>query len=79
VDAWSAAKSLRWTFRVQISGQKTQRVVSGLPTSDFSSMTYSAQVWQRDVGYGVDIGALEQYGIPLTPLVKALDKATLDW
>jgi uncharacterized protein YbjT (DUF2867 family) len=39
----------------------------------------SAQVWQRDVGYGVDIGALEQYGIPLTPLVKALDKATLDW
>ncbi|KAF2852123.1 NAD(P)-binding protein [Plenodomus tracheiphilus IPT5] len=38
-----------------------------------------AQIWQRDVGYGVDIEALKQYGVPLTPLTKALDKAALGW
>jgi uncharacterized protein YbjT (DUF2867 family) len=39
----------------------------------------NAQIWQRDIGYGVDIEALRQYGIPLTPLSQALDKALVGW
>lgn len=38
-----------------------------------------AQLWQRNVGYGVDIGSLERYGVSLTPLLKALDQRGLKW
>ncbi|KAH7385924.1 hypothetical protein BKA66DRAFT_415306 [Pyrenochaeta sp. MPI-SDFR-AT-0127] len=38
-----------------------------------------AQVWQRDVGYGVDIDVLKWYGIPLTPLSGALNRDALGW
>jgi len=38
-----------------------------------------AQIWQRDIGYRVNIEALRQYRIPLTPLAQALDKASIRW
>ncbi|KAF2176020.1 NmrA family protein [Zopfia rhizophila CBS 207.26] len=38
-----------------------------------------AQLWQRDVGYGVDIESLKRYGVPLTLLSKALDQGALKW
>ncbi|KAI8933243.1 hypothetical protein NX059_009874 [Plenodomus lindquistii] len=38
-----------------------------------------AMAWHRDVGYGVDVEAVKQWGVPLTPLSKALDKETLGW
>lgn len=39
----------------------------------------SSQAWHRDFGYGVDIEATKRWGIPLTPLSKALDKDLLNW
>lgn len=41
------------------------------------NIVMESQIWWRDVGYGVDIKALQQFGIPLTPLTQALDKASL--
>lgn len=41
------------------------------------NMIMESQIWWRDVGYEVDINALQQFGIPLTPLTQALDKASL--
>jgi uncharacterized protein YbjT (DUF2867 family) len=41
------------------------------------NMVMESQIWWRDVGYEVDIEALQQFGIPLTPLTQALDKASL--
>ncbi|KAH4007526.1 hypothetical protein HBI25_190960 [Parastagonospora nodorum] len=38
-----------------------------------------AQKWQKEVGYRVDVGALEWYGVPLTPLAEALDRDALGW
>ncbi|KAF2654310.1 hypothetical protein K491DRAFT_768967 [Lophiostoma macrostomum CBS 122681] len=38
-----------------------------------------AQLWQRDVGCGVDSNALKRYGIRLTPLAEALDRDALAW
>ncbi|TGO60586.1 hypothetical protein BCON_0034g00220 [Botryotinia convoluta] len=31
-----------------------------------------AQIWQHDVGYNVDIDALSEYGVSLTPMTEAL-------
>jgi uncharacterized protein YbjT (DUF2867 family) len=41
------------------------------------NMIMDAHIWWRDVGYEVDIEAVKQFGIPLTPLTQALDKASL--
>lgn len=38
-----------------------------------------SQFWQRDVGYSVDIESLKLYSVPLTPLLKALDRNALKW
>jgi uncharacterized protein YbjT (DUF2867 family) len=38
-----------------------------------------AQKWQKEVGYRVDVGDLERYGVPLTPLAEALDRDALGW
>jgi uncharacterized protein YbjT (DUF2867 family) len=40
-------------------------------------LAIEAQLWQRDVGYGVDIESLERFGVSLTPLSKALDRNKL--
>ncbi|KAF7883591.1 uncharacterized protein EAF02_005511 [Botrytis sinoallii] len=38
-----------------------------------------AQIWQRDVRYNVDIDALSEYGVSLTPMTEALSKESLNW
>lgn len=43
------------------------------------NVAINAQLWQRDVGYGVDIEHLKRYGVSLTPLSKALDQNALRW
>ncbi|TGO30785.1 hypothetical protein BPAE_0003g00700 [Botrytis paeoniae] len=37
-----------------------------------------AQIWQRDVGYNVDIDVLSEYGASLTPMTEALSKESLN-
>ncbi|TGO60411.1 hypothetical protein BOTNAR_0146g00240 [Botryotinia narcissicola] len=38
-----------------------------------------AQIWQRDVDYYVDIDALSEYGVSLTPITEAQSKVSLNW
>ncbi|KAF2021148.1 NAD(P)-binding protein [Aaosphaeria arxii CBS 175.79] len=42
-------------------------------------LTVTAQQWQRDVGYCVDLEKTRQYGITLTPVREALERDTLKW
>ncbi|PSN66527.1 NAD(P)-binding protein [Corynespora cassiicola Philippines] len=55
--------------------EERQRLAKG----DLQSLVLTSYVWHREVGYNVDIGALQKYGITLTPIAEALDRQALDW
>ncbi|KAH7377300.1 NmrA family protein [Pyrenochaeta sp. MPI-SDFR-AT-0127] len=43
------------------------------------NIVLDSYLWHRDVGYNVDIEALKQYKLPLTPMSKDLNKDNLGW